>query len=88
MPIYEYKCNSCNTVFEEIQKFSDDPVKKCRHCSSTKVEKLISQSSFVLKGGGWYADGYSKKPKKKDSKPADTPAKPDCSTCPSSSSDN
>ncbi len=85
MPIYEYKCNECEAVFEEIQKFSDAPIDICRHCNSAEVEKLISQSSFVLKGGGWYADGYTKD-KGKESKA--TPAKPDCSNCPSASSDN
>ncbi len=86
MPIYEYKCNECEAVFEEIQKFSDAPIDICRHCNSTEVEKLISQSSFVLKGGGWYADGYTKGKKKKESTAA--PSKPDCSNCPSASSDN
>ncbi|MBI5561439.1 MAG: zinc ribbon domain-containing protein [Deltaproteobacteria bacterium] len=79
MPIYEYRCNSCGTVFEEIQKFSDAPVKVCKNCSSDKVEKLISQSSFVLKGTGWYATDYAKK----DKKDSDAPAKPPCAGCPS-----
>ena len=85
MPIYEYRCADCKETFEVIQKFSDDPVKKCAHCSGMKVEKLISQSSFVLKGGGWYQDGYTNKKKQKE-EAAPTP-KPDCSSCPSSSSD-
>lgn len=80
MPIYEYKCNKCGEVFEALQKFSDKPLTKCKHCSG-KVERLMSQSSFVLKGGGWYADGYSSttdKSKSKDSTPA-----PSCEGCPS-----
>ncbi len=81
MPIYEYRCADCKKTFEVIQKFSDDPIKKCEHCSGTKVEKLISQSSFVLKGGGWYQDGYSNSKEEKTSTP-----KPDCSSCPSSNS--
>ena len=91
MPIYEYRCADCEKTFEVIQKFSDDPVKECAHCSGAKVEKLISQSSFILKGGGWYQDGYANKKEQKEKtqqkeKPASTP-KPDCSSCPSSSSD-
>ncbi len=86
MPIYEYKCNECNSTFEEIQKFSDAPIEICRHCSSTEVEKLISQSSFVLKGGGWYADGYTKE--SKNSAPESTSnTKPECAGCPSASKD-
>jgi putative FmdB family regulatory protein len=81
MPIYEYRCNDCKATFEVIQKFSDDPIKKCIHCSGAKIKKLISHSSFVLKGGGWFQDGYAKKkPEKKEKeKKADAP-KPDCSS--------
>jgi len=80
MPIYEYKCTKCGHEFELIQKFSDKPAKKCPECSG-KVEKLISQSSFVLKGTGWYQTDFADK-KKKTAEKADTP-KPDCSNCPS-----
>ena len=62
MPIYEYKCKECGNEFEVIQKFSDKPVKKCPDCSG-KVEKLISQSSFVLKGTGWYQTDFADKKK-------------------------
>jgi putative FmdB family regulatory protein len=59
MPIYEYECDKCGYAFEREQSISDPPVKTCPKCRSRKVTKLISRSSFVLKGGGWYADGYS-----------------------------
>lgn len=58
MPIYEYECSACEKVFEVQQRMSDDPLKTCPDCEST-VKKLVSASSFQLKGGGWYADGYS-----------------------------
>ena len=57
MPIYEYRCQKCGEQFEVIQKFSDRPLRRCRSCKG-KLEKLISRSSFSLKGGGWYAEGY------------------------------
>ena len=60
MPIYEYRCTKNGHEFEVIQKFSDPPLKKCRHCGS-KVEKLISVSSFVLKGSGFYVNDYARK---------------------------
>ncbi len=60
MPIYEYKCRKCGHGFEMMQRFSDQPVKKCPECSGT-VDKLISQSTFHLKGSGWYATDYGKK---------------------------
>lgn len=80
MPIYEYRCNGCGKVFEVIQKFSDKPIKKCEHCSSNDVEKLISQSSFVLKGTGWHQTDYAKKD---SSAPKQAPS-PACAGCPSS----
>ena len=59
MPIYEYECGKCGHQFEREQRMADAPVKTCPECKGRKVNKLISRSSFVLKGGGWYADGYS-----------------------------
>jgi putative FmdB family regulatory protein len=59
MPIYEYACGACGHRFEEWQKMSDKPVRVCPKCKAKKVEKLISQTSFTLKGGGWYSDLYA-----------------------------
>ncbi len=59
MPLYEYKCEGCGEVFEVRQKFSDEPVLVHEKCGG-KVEKLISTSSFQLKGSGWYATDYKK----------------------------
>ena len=59
MPIYEYQCEKCQHEFEKEQRISDPPVKTCPVCKSRKVKKLISRTSFVLKGGGWYSDLYS-----------------------------
>ena len=58
MPIYEYGCKACGHEFEEWQKITDEPITKCPACGKRKVEKLVSRSSFHLKGGGWYADLY------------------------------
>ena len=60
MPIYEYECTSCCNVFEIFQRMTEDPLTTCPDCSGS-VKKLMSTSSFQLKGGGWYADGYSSK---------------------------
>jgi len=59
MPVYEYECSACGHRFEEWQKITDKPVKVCPKCKARKVERLISQTSFQLKGGGWYGDLYS-----------------------------
>ena len=60
MPLYEYQCAQCGEIEEAIQKFSDAPLTSCRHCTG-KLNKMISQSSFHLKGTGWYVTDYSKK---------------------------
>ena len=58
MPIYEYRCSKCHKTFEKFQKITDSPLAHCPDCRG-KVQRLISQTSFSLKGGGWYKDGYS-----------------------------
>ena len=61
MPLYEYECLECEGQFEIEQSIKDDPLEKIEDCKSQKcnLKKLISLSSFRLKGGGWYKDGYS-----------------------------
>lgn len=60
MPIYEYECHHCGALEEALQKFSDPPLTKCERCGGS-LHKLISHTSFHLKGAGWYADGYGAK---------------------------
>jgi putative FmdB family regulatory protein len=62
MPIYEYECTKCAKIEEIFQKFSDKPLVKCQHCGG-KLQKLISQSTFHLKGTGWYVTDYANKSK-------------------------
>ncbi len=89
MPIYEYHCSSCNDDFEVSQKITEDPLSECPKCGG-KVEKLISQTSFVLKGGGWYASDYGNKTT--SSKPASSESGGGCGSgagcagCPSAAS--
>ncbi len=60
MPIYEYECTNCGKVIEAWQKFSDPPLTTCEHCKG-KLRKLISLSTFHLKGSGWYVTDYAGK---------------------------
>ena len=59
MPIYEYHCGKCGD-FEVMQKISDKPLGTCPTCRR-KVTKLISSTSFQLKGSGWYITDYARK---------------------------
>ena len=59
MPIYEYDCQKCGT-FETTQKITEKPLSKCPTCKG-KVKKLISNTSFQLKGTGWYVTDYARK---------------------------
>jgi putative FmdB family regulatory protein len=61
MPVYEYECQSCNEEIEVWQNLSEDPLSTCPSCGG-ELKKIISMSSFQLKGGGWFADGYSSSP--------------------------
>jgi len=69
MPIYEYKCEHCGDTFEVLQKFNENPLTECILCHEGPVKKLMSVSSFVLKGSGFYVNDYAKKaaPKEKSS---------------------
>ena len=64
MPLYRYKCNDCNEVFEKImslsERYKDKVVIVCPDCGSEENSSLMSRTSFTLKGSGWYKDGYQK----------------------------
>jgi putative FmdB family regulatory protein len=69
VPLYEYQCKKCKHKFEKIQKFSDQPVKKCPECGGP-VEKLLHAPAVQFKGTGWYVTDYGGKSDKTDkSKP-------------------
>lgn len=65
MPIYEYQCTACGHELEALQKFSDEPLLTCPECSKDTLQKLVSASSFHLKGTGWYATDFRDKGKPK-----------------------
>jgi len=67
MPFYEYECTKCHNQVEILQKISAPPVKKCELCSG-KMKRLISQSTFHLKGSGWYVTDYKSKSGGQDGK--------------------
>lgn len=79
MPVYEYQCTTCGEKFEVMQRISDAPISVCRSCGGG-VRKLITNTSFVLKGSGWYVTDYPSADRKKAieaTKPSDASAKKD-----------
>ena len=88
MPLYEYKCDTCGSIEEVIQKVADLPLKICSQCGGP-LHKLLSSPAIQFKGSGWYVTDYASKkapaatpnkeskpsePKKEKSKEESTPA--------------
>ena len=59
MPLYEYKCSKCHSVFEVIQKVNEPPLEKCLKCGAS-VQKIISAPAIQFKGSGWYITDYAR----------------------------
>lgn len=60
MPIYEYRCETCEKLTEAIQKLDEPPLALCPHCGG-RLNKLMSAPSFQFKGTGWYVTDYAGK---------------------------
>lgn len=60
MPIYEYMCDGCDEITEVLQKISEPPLTTCENCGGNLTKK-ISNSTFILKGTGWYVTDYGSK---------------------------
>lgn len=76
MPIYEYQCNACGHRLEAFQTISEATLTLCPECHKDALQKLISASSFQLKGTGWYATDFKDKGKAENKQPekkAETP---------------
>ena len=65
MPLYVFECKDCGYIEEILTKIAGNAeiVLTCPECEKETMKRKISLSSFQLKGGGWYKDGYTKKPK-------------------------
>jgi len=83
MPTYDYQCQKCGFEFEREQRITEDPIKTCPECKSRKAKRLLSAPNFILKGGGWYADGYGSSGSSSSSSSSE-----DSSSASSSSSDS
>jgi putative FmdB family regulatory protein len=68
MPIFEYKCGKCGSVFEVLQTKSK-AAEKCEKCGAKARKLPASRVGFVFKGSGFYVNDYSKKSGAPESKP-------------------
>jgi putative FmdB family regulatory protein len=76
MPIYEYQCKECGHTHEALQKMSDEALTDCPACHKSALEKLISATSFQLKGTGWYVTDFRNKNPSDANKGASTTSSP------------
>ncbi len=74
MPIYEYRCESCQHELETIQKISDPPLTDCPSCGEPALRKKISAAGFRLKGSGWYETDFKTSGQKKNLAKDEAPA--------------
>ena len=64
MPIYEYFCENCKKKQEILQEIDEAPISECPLCNSKNIKKMVSVSSFKLKGNGWYETDFKNPPSK------------------------
>ena len=60
MPIYEYRCESCEHRLEKLQRMSDGDLVDCPECEKPALKRLVSAAGFRLKGSGWYETDFKK----------------------------
>jgi putative FmdB family regulatory protein len=59
MPTYEYRCQACDHVFDEMQSFKDPPLRKCPACGKLKLRRAFGTGAAILfKGSGFYETDY------------------------------
>ena len=58
MPIYAYRCQSCDFAKDVLQKMSDDVLTICPECNQSSFQKQVTAAGFQLKGSGWYVTDF------------------------------
>ncbi len=58
MPVYTYRCINCGFVFDQYQKFSDQPLTKCPECEKKSLQKVFQPVGIVFKGSGFYSTDH------------------------------
>lgn len=88
MPTYSYACDACGGSFEIEQRISADPIKVCTLCGKPEAHRQIVSGNFILKGGGWYSDGYGSSKSKASASSSSSPAASSTATSSSTSSES
>lgn len=76
MPIYEYRCKSCDHEFEEFVRSGDAEPDTCPECEAPSISRLISNTNFQLKGSGWYETDYARADEEPDGGPDESADEP------------
>lgn len=58
MPTYEYRCRECEHEFEKVQRITAPRGAVCPECDYEDCQRLMSKTSFVLRGTGWHVTDY------------------------------
>lgn len=59
MPTYEYKCDKCGHLFEQMQGITSKSLRKCPKCGKSSLRRLIGTGAgLIFKGSGFYATDY------------------------------
>jgi putative FmdB family regulatory protein len=61
MPTYEYECTKCNHAFEEFQRITAEPLKRCPKCKGKLRRLMGAGSGIIFKGTGFYETDYKRK---------------------------
>ncbi len=80
MPIYEYRCESCEHKLEKLQRMSDGDLVDCPECKQPALKRLVSAAAFRLKGSGWYETDFKKDNKRNLAESSDTSSSDKSST--------
>jgi putative FmdB family regulatory protein len=80
VPIYEYRCESCEHKLEKLQRMSDGDLVDCPECDQPALKRLVSAAAFRLKGSGWYETDFKKDNKRNLAESSDTSSSDKSST--------
>jgi putative FmdB family regulatory protein len=87
MPAYDYRCTSCDLVFELRRAHADATPVICPSCGSA-TKRIFTPVGVVFKGSGFHTTDYRPKPKSEEPSPSEKgPCAPavegaGCASCP------